>query len=187
MEALYARDANPVTSLLAVESLQCLSRSLPRLAADPSCREARSSVLYGAFLAGMVVTSTGIALQHKLAHTVAGCCGLPHAETHAVLLPHTLAYNLPSLGADVVERFGVALVGRPGLSSQDIVSAVADIRQALDVQCALRGLGMKEEDIDRTARIAMEKQYWNPRPLGAEKIREVVRRAWAGENPRVDL
>lgn len=135
----------------------------------------------------MVVASTGIALQHKLAHTVAGCCGLPHAETHSILLPHTVAYNLPSLGRDVIERLGMALVDRPGLSAQDVVSAIADIRQALDVQCALRDLGMKEEDIDRTACVAMEKQYWNPRPLEKEKIKELIRRAWAGETPRADL
>ncbi|OIW28132.1 iron-containing alcohol dehydrogenase [Coniochaeta ligniaria NRRL 30616] len=187
VEALYARDANPVTSLVALESLKCLAESLPRVAADPLSREARSSVLYGAFLAGMAVASTGIALQHKLAHTVAGCCNLPHAETHAILLPHTVAYNLPSLGADVIERFGMALVGRPGLSAQDIVSAITSILQSLEIECALKDIGMNEDDIDRTVHLALEKQYWNPRPLEKEKIKELIRRAWAGETARADL
>lgn len=187
VEALYAKDANPVTSLVALESIKCLAQSLPRVAADPSSRDTRSSVLYGAFLAGMAVASTGIALQHKLAHTVAGCCNLPHAETHAILLPHTVAYNLPSLGTEVIERLGIALVGRPGLSAQDVVSAITSILQSLDIQCALREIGMGEDDIERTGRLAMEKQYWNPRPLETEKIKELIRRAWAGETARVDL
>jgi alcohol dehydrogenase class IV len=184
---LYAKDSNPVTSLIALESLRCLAKSLPELAADPSLLGARSSLLYSAFLAGMAVASTGIALQHKLAHTVAGCCNLPHADTHAILLPHTVAYNLPALGGDVTSRLGEALVGRSGLSPQDVVSAISDIRQGLEVQCALRGIGMREEDIERTAAVAMEKQYRNPRPLEQEKIKELIRRAWAGEMPRVDL
>ncbi|KAB5578168.1 iron-containing alcohol dehydrogenase [Coniochaeta sp. 2T2.1] len=187
VEALYAKDANPVMSLVALESLTCLAKSLPLVASEPTSTEARSSVLYGAFLAGMAVASTGIALQHKLAHTVAGCCDLPHAETHAILLPHTVAYNLPSLGSDVIDRFGIALVGRPGVSAQEIVSAITSIMQTLGVRCALKDIGMKEEDISRTAHIAMEKQYWNPRSLELDRIKEVIRRAWAGETARVDL
>ncbi|KAJ9150499.1 Iron-containing alcohol dehydrogenase [Coniochaeta hoffmannii] len=187
IEALYARDANPVTSLIALESIKCLSESLPQVSEDPSSREARSSVLYGAFLAGMAVASTGIALQHKLAHTVAGCCNLSHAETHAILLPHTVAYNLPSLGSDVIDRLGKALLGQPGLLALDIVLALDDIRQRLEIPCALKDLGMKEDDIERTAHVSMEKQYWNPRPLEKEKIKELIRRAWAGDVPRADL
>ena len=187
VEALYAEDANPVSSLIALEAIRCLIESLPQVSEDPSSREARTSVQYGAFLAGMAVASTGIALQHKLAHTVAGCCNLPHAETHAILLPHTVAYNLPVLESDVIDGLGKALLGQPGLPAPDIVSAINDIRQRLEIPCALKDLGMREEDIERTTSISMQKQYWNPRALEKEKIKELIRRAWAGEVPQADL
>lgn len=153
----------------------------------PILTKDRSSLLYGAFLAGMSVASTGIALQHKLAHTVAACCSLSHAHTHAVLLPHTLAYNLPSVGQDVASRLGHALVGHRDASMQDIVQVSNELLRTLDIPCALKDMGMDEGDIDRTADTAMEKPYWNPRLLERQKVREIIRRAWAGELARVDL
>jgi alcohol dehydrogenase class IV len=176
-----------VTSLMALESVKLLRESLPRVVADPSTAKDRSAVLYGAFLAGMAVASTGIALQHKLAHTVAACCNLPHADTHAILLPHTVAYNLGALNKDITERLGLALVGHSDASVDDIVLALGKLLRTLGVRCALKDLGMDESDIDRTAATAMERPYWNPRSLEREKIREIIRRAWAGELARVDL
>ncbi|MFH9677532.1 iron-containing alcohol dehydrogenase [Streptomyces sp. NPDC017405] len=34
-------------------------------------------------------------LHHELCHTLGGTFGLPHAETHTVVLPHAMAYNAP--------------------------------------------------------------------------------------------
>lgn len=174
-------------STLALESITLLAKSLPVVVADSSSIGERSSVLQGAFLAGMTVAATGIALQHKLAHTVAGCCNLPHADTHAILLPHTISYNIGALDDATVERLGLALTGRPQASASDIVRALGMLLRTLEVRCALKDLGMSESDIDRTTDIAMEKPYWNPRPLERERISEIIRRAWAGDMPRADF
>jgi alcohol dehydrogenase class IV len=187
VEALYARGANPVTSILALESISSLASHLPKVIADPSSIEGRSSVLYGAFLAGMTVATTGIALQHKLAHTVAASCGLPHADTHAILLPHTVAYNLPALSEETVDGLGLAFLGRSRVSVDEIISALGTLQRSLGIQVALRDIGMEQEDIQRTADIAMEEPYWNPRQLKKEGILEIIRRAWAGEAPRIIL
>jgi alcohol dehydrogenase class IV len=54
---------------------------------------ARSECLYGAWLCGAVLGTVGMALHHKLCHVLGGTWNLPHAETHTLVLPHTLAYN----------------------------------------------------------------------------------------------
>ena len=54
-------------------------------------RRARECLI-GAWLAGTVL-SAGTALHHKLAHVLGGL-GLPHAETHAIMLPHVMRFNL---------------------------------------------------------------------------------------------
>jgi len=46
---------------------------------------------------------------------------------------------------------------------------------------------MKEEDIDKAAEIAVSNQYPNPRKVEKGPIRELIRRAWAGEPARADL
>ncbi len=70
VEALYARDRNPVISLMAEEGIAALARSLPVIAAEPAKAEARADALYGAWLCGTCLGSVGMSLHHKLCHTL---------------------------------------------------------------------------------------------------------------------
>jgi len=72
VEGLYARDANPVMSLLAAEGIRVLAQSLPAVVKEPGSIEARSSALYGAWLAGMVLGSVGMAIHHNISHVLGG-------------------------------------------------------------------------------------------------------------------
>jgi maleylacetate reductase len=70
-----------------------LQQALPKVIDNPDDLEARGETLYGAWLCGTVLGQVGMALHHKLCHTLGGSFDLPHAETHAVVLPHAIAYN----------------------------------------------------------------------------------------------
>ncbi len=72
VEALYAEDANPITSLMAEEGIRALARSLPKVVGDPADLEARAEALYGAWLAGACLGNVGMAIHHKLCHTLGG-------------------------------------------------------------------------------------------------------------------
>src|SRR5262245_19141915 len=88
VEALYAQDANPITSLMAEEGIRTLAASLPKVVEQPDDVDARSDALYGAWLAGTCLGMVGMALHHKLCHTLGGSFNLPHAEPHTIVLPH---------------------------------------------------------------------------------------------------
>jgi len=107
-EGLYSRDANPLTSLMAEEGIAALARSLPQIVAQPSDPSARGDALYGAWLCGTVLGSVGMALHHKLCHTLGGSFNLPHAPTHTIVLPHALAYNAGAV-PDAMRRIARAL------------------------------------------------------------------------------
>nr|XP_036576720.1 maleylacetate reductase [Colletotrichum truncatum]KAF6783513.1 maleylacetate reductase [Colletotrichum truncatum] len=186
-EALYSRQASPITDHLALESIKALSRSLPVVVDNPSSTEARTSALYGAFLAGLLATATGIALQHKLAHAAGGTLGLPHAETHSILLPHSIAYNAVSFSEETRSKLSAALFQSTEDSVAGIVAGLNELIRLLDIPTGLRDVGMKESEIDHVTDVASDTPYWNPRPLEKAKIREIVRRAWAGEQARTDL
>ncbi len=189
VEALYARNANPVVSLLAREGVRALAAALPELVApgtgggDPAATaSARAAALYGAWLCGTCLGSVGMSLHHKLCHVLGGSLGLPHAETHTALLPHALAYNAPAVPAAMAALAAVL----PG-SDGDAVRGLNLLLDRLAVQRSLAAFGMREEDIDRAADIALSNPYWNPRPVERAPIRELLRRAWAGEPARADL
>jgi maleylacetate reductase len=175
-EGLYARDGNPVVEIMATQGLRALSRALPALAEAPDNLEARSQALRGAWLSGMVLGSVGMALHHKLCHTLGGSFGLPHAETHAVVLPHALAYNAPC-AREAMDHLARAL------DVEDGPSRLFAMLQQLGAPTSLRALGLTEDALDRVVELTLLNPYWNPRPLEPEALRSLLQRAWAGQPP----
>ena len=172
VEGSYARDSNPMMSMVAHEGARALRDALPAIVADPGSREARSEALYGAWLCGTVLGSVGMALHHKLCHTLGGTFDLPHAQTHAILLPHTSAYNAAGVPEAMAELFGGA-----------IGTGLWDFAQGLGAPLALRDLGLRKDQIGQAADLAIEAPYWNPRELERDGIRALLDRAWSGARP----
>ncbi|MCJ1311135.1 hypothetical protein MMC25_004805 [Agyrium rufum] len=182
VESLYNRDTNPVTTMYAREAIRNLATALPELVDNPMSETARSNALYGAWLCSACLANGGVALQHKLAHTVGGSCKMPHAETHTILLPHSIAYNSPKT-PEAMKILAEVLPGSDG----DPIKGLNVLLAKLKVKKALKDFGMREEDIDRVAKIAVSNPYWNPREIEEGPLRETIRRAWAGEEARADL
>ena len=176
VEALYAKDGNPIIDMMAVEGVRALASSLPLVVEDMSNLQARSEAQYGAWLCGTCLGAVGMSLHHKLCHTLGGTFNLPHAETHTVVLPHALQYNAPAVGKAIAALAG-ALGGDP-------VRALYDLAGKLGAPRALRDLGMPESGIDRAADLALSNPYWNPRPLEREGLRACIAAAWAGDPPQ---
>lgn len=177
VEALYAQGANPVISLIAEEGIRALSRSLPVVVTKPTNIKARSLALYGAWLGGYVLGAVGMALHHKLCHTLGGSFGLPHAETHTVLLPHTAAYNFAA-APEAMERVARAL------GAKSAAAALYDLAQGMGAPLSLESLGMKRADLDRAADLAVRNPFYNPRALTKEGIRQLLEEAFEGRRPR---
>ena len=78
---------------------------------QPGDLDARSRALYGAWLGGVSLGAVGMALHHKLCHTLGGTFNLPHAETHTVVLPHAVAYNAAA-APEAMDRIARALGAR---------------------------------------------------------------------------
>jgi len=175
-EGLYAQNGNPVTSLMAGEGLRTLHKSLPKIVARPGDIEARSEALYGAWLCGTVLGSVAMALHHKLCHTLGGTFDLPHAETHAVLLPHTIGFNAGA-AAEMLAPL-TKIIGLPAGGN------LFDFARSLGAPASLREIGLKESDLDRAARLATASPYENPRPFDEADIRSLLKSAWAGARPK---
>ena len=175
VEALYAREANPLTSLMAEEAIRALARGLPAVHAAPRDAAARATTLYGAWLSGFVLAHVGMALHHKLCHVLGGSFNLPHAETHSVILAHTVAYTRPA-AEGALRRADMALGG-------DAATFLFELTGRLGAPRALRDIGMREVDLDRAADLAVAAPYWNPRPVERAGIRRLLDNAYFGRSP----
>jgi hypothetical protein len=75
-----------------------------------------------------VLGAVGMGLHHKLCHTLGGSFGLPHAETHAVVIAHAVAYN-EAVASAALERAARALGVRD--SSQAAGASTSAVHPAL--------------------------------------------------------
>lgn len=178
-EGLYAQDRNPLTDIVAEEGIAAIARAIPRLKETPRGIQARSDALYGAWLCGMVLGSVGMALHHKLCHTLGGSFDLPHAEVHTVVLPHALAFNATA-APEAMRKIAHAV------AAESAPRGLYDLAYSNGAPVALKSIGMKRQDLDRAAELAVANPYWNPKPFGeAQKaeIRELLQCAFDGVRP----
>ncbi|WP_390349281.1 maleylacetate reductase [Variovorax boronicumulans] len=179
-EGLYARDSNPVAGWMAEEAISALARGVTGIHANERDVEARGLALYGAWLAGTVLGTVGMALHHKLCHTLGGSFNLPHAPTHTVVLPHVLAYNAAA-APEAMRRIARAL------GTDDAALGAYMLAKENGAPVALRELGMAEKDLDRAADIASANPYWNPRSINRASIRSLLQDAFDGRAPGSSL
>ena len=175
-EGLYAQDANPITALMAEEGVRALGAGIGRVVSRLDDLDARADCLYGAWLCGAVLGSVGMALHHKLCHTLGGTFNLPHAETHTIVLPHALAYNREAAPL-AMQRIARAL------GASDAAQGVFDLARDNGAPTALKDIGMKESDIGVALDIALKTPYWNPRPLERAALRTLLEAAYEGRRP----
>jgi maleylacetate reductase len=175
-EALYAPERNPLVRVMAEEAVRAMVGALPRVFSQPNDLSARADALYGAWLCGTCLGMVGMALHHKICHTLGGAFNLAHAETHAVMLPHVLAYNLP-FAPEARQRLSRAL------DSDDPALALHRFGRNLEVPRGLRELGMPQDGLNHAADLAVQSAYANPRPIERSEVRAMLAGAWSGDPP----
>lgn len=174
IDSMWAPRADPINASLALEGMRALRAGLPQVKADPSSLQGHEETLFGAYLAAVAFASAGSGLHHKICHVLGGMFDLPHAQTHAVVLPHVLALN-GAAAPTVQARIGQAL----GSTSAD--EGLAELRRALQAPSALRDLGMPESGIVRAAQ-TLESLIppSNPATLSGDELRALLRACWEG-------
>ncbi|MGW4289537.1 maleylacetate reductase [Streptomyces sp. NPDC004673] len=173
VEALYAPDVSPVVSAMAEQGVRDLTTALPVIADRPGDLAARAACLQGAWLCGACLGATTMGLHHKLCHVLGGMLDLPHAETHAVVLPHVASYNLQATPS-------AAAALRRALVTDDAAAALADLGARLGVPAGLRDLGVDEADLARVADEVLAHPYSNPRPVTRPDLETLLHAAWKG-------
>jgi maleylacetate reductase len=143
---------------------------------QPGDLAARGDCLYGAWLCGAVLGSVGMALHHKLCHTLGGTFNLPHAEAHTIVLPHVLAYNREA-APDAMKRIARAL------RADDAAQGVFDLARDHGAPTALKDIGVSATDLDVALDLALKNPYWNPRPVERTPLRALLEAAFEGRRP----
>jgi maleylacetate reductase len=177
VDSMWAPRTDPIDQALALEGIRALDSGLRGIVTDPGELRSREETLYGAYLAAVAFASAGSGLHHKICHVLGGRFNLPHAETHAVVLPHVLALNapaVPALDARMAAAFGA------GTAS----AGLRRLRAETGAPRSLRALGLTEADLsDAVQPILDAAPPSNPVAVTAEVVRALLRAAYEGEDP----
>jgi maleylacetate reductase len=160
--------AHCVEALWIGDAARRFATHLPRVVADGGDREARAECLVAAWLAGVVLAS-GTGLQHKLAHVLGGL-GLPHAESHAIILPHVTRFNLAA-APEAQARLAAALGG-------DGAERLAALLRGFPIPQRLREVGFDHAKTDFVAQEVAGMSISVPRKVSAEDVRTLLAAAY---------
>ena len=177
VDSMWAPRSDPVDRALAIEGIRALRTGLPRVVEDPMELEGREQTLYGAYLAAVAFASAGSGLHHKICHVLGGMFGLPHAETHTVVLPYVVALNAP-----FVPEFDRRMADALGATSA--LEGIQALRDETAAPRSLRDLGLLEADVPRAVQPILEAAPpSNPAPATADSVEALLRAAWEGKEP----
>lgn len=177
IDAMWGPRADPINAALAMEGLRALRSGLPGvLSAGPDATEL---ALYGSYLAAVAFASAGAGLHHKICHVLGGAFSLPHAATHAIVLPYVLAFNAPYAPAAAAHI-------ATALDDGDASDGLDRLRTGLGAPSALRELGLQETDLSAAAELILaEVPPSNPRPVDVACLTRLLGAAWSGSDPRL--
>lgn len=170
VESLYAPLANPVASMAALRAAHLIASGLAP--EEPG----RDDLALGALLAGYASGQTGYAFHHVVCQTIVRLAGTPHAQTNAVVLPHSVGLMVDR-APDAIGRLARSL----GVRGGDASAAPAAVEPLLDRAGVrtLRELGVRADQLDAIAAAAAGRAEVRntPRPPDAAELREMLARA----------
>jgi len=178
VDSMWAPNAGPINAAFAAEGIRSLAAGLPRVVTDPFDLEGREHALYAAYLSAVAFASAGSGLHHKICHVLGGAYNLPHAQTHAVVLPYVLAFNAPA-APEAERRIAAAFAASSALAG------LQALREELSAPRALADYGFTQDAIGPAAEAILPAvPPSNPRPVTVDDLRRLLRAAWSGADPR---
>ncbi len=181
VEALYSPGISPISFMQAQEGIRSLAVALPKVVADPSDLDARGDALYGAWLAGWALGTTGMGVHHKICHVLGGAYNLPHAPMHSAVLTYATAFNndfAPAAMAAIVQAFTDA-----GMSVSSAADGVWQLATAIGAPVSLTSVGFDPASIDEAAQVIVDGKPINPRPVDLDGVRALLTAACEGSPP----
>lgn len=177
IDSMWGPKADPINAAMAAEGIRALATGLPQIVTEPQSLPGREHALYGAYLSAVAFASAGSGLHHKICHVLGGTFNLPHAQTHATVLPYVLAFNEPRT-SEAAERIANAF------GTTDALSGLQTLRTQVNAPTALADYGFTAEGIPTAVELTLANlPANNPREVTSENLTVLLTAALNGEDP----
>lgn len=179
IESYACKTPNDLSDMLSLKAVNLIYNNLKTCVTEPENLEARSAVMMGSMLAGCSFANALLGLVHGIAHPLGAIWHVPHGVANAFGLPYVLEYEIPVEG-DRIVNVGKAM-GLPaeGLTPENVIEAIKELERAVQVPM-MADYGVKEEDLDRLADLAMQEMGYvcNPVQPTKEELIEILKKMY---------
>ncbi len=176
IEAYLSPQYHPAAEAVAFEGIRLIAEYLLNAVRQGSERESRTQMAMASSM-GALAFQKGLGATHSLSHQLSAEFGIHHGLANALLLPHTMAFNLEA-AREKLRRIAFAM-GEASPTPESAISAVKNLNRKIGLPATLSEVGITEERIPLMARNAMAD--WchpnNPRPCTEEDMKRIYRAA----------
>ncbi len=186
LETAVTTRRNDVSDRFSHEAWTRLAEAFPRVIRDGKDVQARTTMLYGAHLAGAAIENSMLGATHALANPLSAHYAMTHGAAIGIMLPHVIRYNQATAG-DVYRQ----LLGEAGLISGELEADEATNRLAGFIEQIVSDAGLPttlmqcdvlDDKLETMAEEAAEQWtgQFNPRPVTIETLKELYECASPG-------
>jgi alcohol dehydrogenase len=177
---------NPLSDMLALQSLALLSSNIRTAVLNGEDVAAREAMLLGAMLAGQAFANAPVAAVHALAYPLGGNYHIPHGLSNSLVLPHVLRFNAVAASDLYQVVAGVILPegqrsGTVGGAAEALADYFLTLAEDLGLQTSLRQMNIPEHDLSQLAEEAMLQQRLlinNPRDVSYDDALMIYQQAY---------
>ena len=182
------KNNNPISKMLAIESLKLLSGSIEKAVFEGSNVEARANMLLGSMLAGKTFANSPVAAVHALAYPIGGTFHISHGLSNSLVLPYVLRFNSVDLKAanDYAE---LAPYVFPNIDTTkgtqavcaEFIDKLENLSKKLGLPQKLREVSIPKEACEKMAKDAMKQTRLlvnNPREVKESDALNIYQTAW---------
>ena len=182
------KNNNPISKMLAIESLKLLGDSIEQAVFEGSNVKARGNMLIGAMLAGKAFANSPVAAVHALAYPIGGTFHISHGLSNSLVLPYVLRFNTVEVKAskDYAELapyvFPKIDINKGAQAvSAEFIDKLEDLSKKLGLPQKLREVDIPKEACEKMARDAMKQTRLlvnNPRVVTEKDALNIYQSAW---------
>ncbi len=173
VEGVCSAEAHPFGDAQALHGLSLLTRSLPRVKADPDDIDARLDCQMGTWMS-MAPLASGVPMgaSHGIGYVLGAVFDVPHGHTSCIMLPSVMQWN-KTANAERQALVATAM----GQLGEDLGNALDSFIGGLGMPRSLNAVNIGPENFQRIAEQSMDTPWIprNPRKItGPAEVTEIL-------------
>ncbi len=159
IESYTSVNASPMSELFSLQAIVLIAENLRTCVHDGKNLKARENMLLGSLYAGLGLANAGVTAVHSLSYPLGGKYGIGHGLANTLMLPATIAFNLPAAldkFADIAEAMGEITDDLPVREAAYLaLEAVESLIENCGIYSTLEEFGITEKDFPALADVAL--------------------------------